>query len=142
LKNEFSSLCLEKKPSDLPDSIYQQYLAERLPKSREYLQYFNGHILNYSTRDYLEWFVTSLEDNVKRRIRSTKPLYRFDLKNKEPFHTYIDNIPFIVLVVKLWNGQIIAGYSKPAFVPHQANVEFQEGYMFGLKNKKVFCVKK
>ncbi len=45
------------------------------------------------------------------------------------------------MVVKLWNGQIIAGYSKPAFVPRE-NFEFQEGYIFGLKNKKMFRVKK
>jgi hypothetical protein len=44
-------------------------------------------------------------------------------------------------LVKIWNGQIIAGYSKPAFVP-KANNEFQEGYMFALRNKKVFKTKR
>jgi hypothetical protein len=43
--------------------------------------------------------------------------------------------------VKIWNGQIIAGYSKPAFVP-KTNTEFQEGYMFALRNKKLFKTKK
>ena len=43
--------------------------------------------------------------------------------------------------MKIWNGQIIAGYSTPAFVP-KTNVDFNEGYMFGLRNKKVFKTKK
>jgi hypothetical protein len=44
-------------------------------------------------------------------------------------------------LVKIWNGQIIAGYSKPAFIP-RSNTEFQEGHMFALRNKKVFKTKK
>ena len=39
------------------------------------------------------------------------------------------------------NGQIIAGYSEPAFKP-KTNVDFRTGFMFAFKNRKIFTVKK
>jgi hypothetical protein len=107
---------------------------------RCYTQYFNGHILNIKEPGYVEWFVNNLENGVGKKIRATYPLYRFDKENQVSFHTYIDNKPQIVLIVKMKSGQIIAGYSQPPFKPKN-NVDYKEGFMFAFKNKKVFTVK-
>ena len=53
----------------------------------------------------------------------TKLIYRYDPLNKTNYHSYIDNIPHFVLVVKLKNGRLIAGYSVGPVVEGVASTE-------------------
>lgn len=78
---------------------------------RNYSQYFNGDILNTHNADYTQWLVAHLEKMYKK-IARTNFLYRFDTQNPTSFHKYIDEKPFIVIVVKLKNGNIVGGFSE------------------------------
>lgn len=67
---------------------------------------------------------------------------RMDLQNKNNLHNYIDDTPNIVLIVKMQNGQIILAYSEPAFIKKMGNINYRPGMMLGLRNRKVFTVKR
>ncbi len=65
-----------------------------------------------------------------------------DLQNKNNLHNYIDGIPNIVFIAKMQNGQIILAYSEPAFSKQMGNINYRPGIMLGLRNRKVFTVKR
>jgi len=63
-------------------------------------------------------------------------------QDKNNFHNYIDDIPNIVFIAKIENDQTIIAYSEPAFQKKMENIDKRPGIMLGLKNRKVFTVKK
>jgi hypothetical protein len=82
--------------------------------SRCYTQYFTGDILNTDNSEYTQWIVVSLEKMYKK-IGRTNFLYKFDPLNPTSFHKYIDEKPFIIIFVKLKNGNIVGGFSEEPF---------------------------
>jgi hypothetical protein len=49
-------------------------------------------------------------------VSSTRLLHRWDPLNKINFHKYIDEAPHLLLLVRLKNGRIVAGYSNHPIV--------------------------
>ncbi len=81
-----------------------------------------------------------MEAQINKKIRSTCLIYKRDDENPTNFHKYIDEKPHIFLLVKMYNDQIIACYSEPPF-KSKSNVDYKEGFMFGLKNRRIFSRK-
>jgi hypothetical protein len=50
-----------------------------------------------------------------KKIGKTNFLYKFDPQNPTSFHKYIDEKPFIIIFVKLKNGNIVGGFSEEPF---------------------------
>jgi hypothetical protein len=64
-----------------------------------------------------------------------------DLKNQISFHEYVDNHPNIVLIAQLVNGNTVIGYSAAPFTV-DSNCDFQKGFLFSVKIKKIFDLKR
>ena len=73
---------------------------------------------------------------MNKMIIKTRLLFKLDLNNKTNFHTYIDNKPNIVVVIKLSNEYFVAGFSQVAFVPK--STARGEAMILSLTNQKVF----
>lgn len=71
-------------------------------------------------------------------VRS-KLIYKFDPLNKTNFHQYIDQIPNILVIIKLQNGFLTAAYSEGAFVPRVQSDK--DGLIFSVTNRKVYTLR-
>lgn len=60
-----------------------------------------------------------------------------DYKNSVNFHSYIDGKPNILLIIKLLNGNLLAGYTKYSFEPNKTK-HTSGGIIMSLTNKKAF----
>lgn len=83
---------------------------------KSYDMYFQGDVFDSEPYESLVWFVDQLEKNCEKRIKKTRLLYRKDDHSNVNFHVYFDNLEDIVLVIKLKNGMMLAGYSHPPFI--------------------------
>ena len=69
-----------------------------------------------------KFLVNCIEDVEKKPIRITRLLFRFDpLTETKNFHKFIDDRPQWVLLIKLTNNYMIAGYSNLALLPGLVN---------------------
>lgn len=60
---------------------------------------------------YKQFLVNQIEFYMNRTICRTKNLYQFDPLNKVNFHSYIDNCPNIVVVIRTSSGFLLAAFS-------------------------------
>lgn len=56
-----------------------------------------------------------IEEFTNFRIKSTKLLYYFDSLNRTNFHEYIDNIPYICVVIRTTKNHLLAGFTIQPF---------------------------
>ena len=81
-----------------------------------------------------KFLVKCIEDVEKRSIRITRLLFRFDpLTETKNFHKFIDGRPQWVLLIKLTNNYMIAGYSNLALLPGLVNQG--PGFLASLTNR-------
>lgn len=73
---------------------------------------------------------------MKRKIKGSKLIYKYDALNKVNFHKYIDNKSQIVVIVKLKNGKIVGAWSEGSFQPKM--VSDKDGLIFSLTHRKAF----
>ena len=81
-----------------------------------------------------------LEEHVKKNIKVTKPIYKYDPLNKTNFHQYIDNHPHILVVAKFINGRTIAAYSEGPISSQE--VATGSGLLISPTDKKTFYLLK
>jgi hypothetical protein len=70
------------------------------------------------------------------RIKKTHLIFKFDLLNKTNLHQYIDRHENLVLIVEVYNGHLLAGYSEGSFYPKMASNK--DALIMSLTNKKSF----
>ena len=61
-----------------------------------------------------------LKNRYKQAPNNSKLLCKYDLLNKVNFHKYIDDIPYLLVLIELQNGNIIGGFS---FSPFNKNIK-------------------
>ena len=67
-------------------------------------------------------------------------IYAQDVKNPINFHEYVDGVPFVLVLLKLDNGEIIGAYSeKPMDKEDKGDLE-NNGLLFNIDRSKYYKI--
>ena len=75
---------------------------------------------------------------MKLSIKKTVLIYSFDPLNKINFHKYIDDHECLLVIVKMKNGALLAGFTEGPFVPKK--VSDRDGLIMSLTKKKSYTL--
>ena len=58
-----------------------------------------------------KFLIETLQEYMHQKVVQTRLLYSYDPLNFNNFHHYVDGYTHLVLIAKLMNGKMVAGYS-------------------------------
>ena len=64
-----------------------------------------------------------LNNRYHNQVINSKLLCKLDPLNKTNIHKYIDNVPYLMILIKLKNGRILGGFSLSPFVKNSKGVD-------------------
>ncbi len=88
--------CIEADPTGQTNCLFQNKIIDGQIEDKIYLR-------------------KTIEAHTGRKILKSQLIFKFDPLNPTSFHTYIDNVPNLVVIVRVHNQYLLAGYSEGSF---------------------------
>ena len=84
------------------------------------------------------FIVNELEKSKNKKIVRTRLIYKLDAINLINFHKYIDDIPNLIIIIKVTEGVYVAGYTN---MPFRKKDHGDSALILSLQNRTVFKLK-